>query len=78
MPDKKKYRRSNGEDSIFKHQNGKWCGQINAGMDENGKRKRKTVYGDTRAEVVEKLKELQGGGDSMPHMRGGEPTNILW
>jgi len=45
---------------VFKHQNGKWCGQIGLGVDENGKRKRKTVFADTRAEVVEKLKELQG------------------
>ena len=29
-------------------------------MDENGKRKRKTVYGNTRAEVIDKLKDLHG------------------
>ena len=60
MADKKKYRRSNGEGSVFKHQNGRWCGQISVGVDEDGKRKRKTVFADTRAEVVEQLKELHG------------------
>jgi len=60
MPDKKKYRRSNGEGSVFKHRNGKWCGQINLGIDENGRRLRKTIFGDTRAEVIEKLKALHG------------------
>ena len=60
MADKKKYRRSNGEGSVFKHQNGRWCGQIGLGVDENGKRLRKTVFGATRAEVVEQLMVLQG------------------
>ena len=60
MADKKKYRRSNGEGSVFKHQNGKGCGQIGLGVDENGKRVRKTVFADTRAEVVEQLKMLHG------------------
>jgi len=60
MPDKKKYRRSNGEGSIFRHANGRWCGQIGLGIDENGKRIRKSVFGETRAEVVEQLKVLYG------------------
>ena len=60
MGDKKKYRRSNGEGSVFKHQNGRWCGQISMGVDENGKRIRKSVFGDTRADVVEQLKVLHG------------------
>lgn len=64
MTGKKKYRRSNGEGSVFKHHNGKWCGQIALGIDENGKRTRKTVYGDTRAEVVEKLAVLRGSIDA--------------
>jgi len=64
MADKKKYRRSNGEGSVFKHHNGKWCGQIALGIDENGKRTRKTVYAETRAEVVEKLAALRGSIDA--------------
>ena len=60
MADKKKYRRSNGEGSIFRHSNGRWCGQVSVGFDENGKRIRKSVYGQTRAEVVEKVSQLQG------------------
>ena len=64
MADKKKYRRSNGEGSVFRHNNGKWCGQIALGVDENGKRTRKTVYGVTRAEGVEKLAVLRGSIDA--------------
>ena len=60
MAGKKKYRRSNGEGSIFRRSNGKWCGQIGLGYDINGIRKRKTVFGSTRAEVAKKLIELQG------------------
>ncbi len=60
MAEKKKYRRSNGEGSIFRRSNGKWCGQIGLGYDINGIRKRKTVFGSTRAEVAKKLIELQG------------------
>lgn len=60
MAGDKKYRRSNGEGSVFRRANGKWCGQINIGYDGNGIRKRKTVFGDTRAEVVRKLTKLQG------------------
>ncbi|MHB1316156.1 MAG: tyrosine-type recombinase/integrase [Christensenellales bacterium] len=60
MAGEKKYRRSNGEGSIFKHNNGKWCGQIAAWVGDDGKRHRKSVYGATRAEVVIKLAELRG------------------
>jgi integrase len=58
MADKKKYRRSNGEGSIFRHSNGRWCGQIGVGVDENGKRIRKTIFADTRAGVVKELTEM--------------------
>ena len=58
MPDKKKYRRSNGEGSVYRHKNGRWCGQIGLGVDENGKRIRKTIFADTRAEIVNRLAEL--------------------
>ncbi|MBT3320623.1 MAG: site-specific integrase [Clostridia bacterium] len=58
MADKKKYRRSNGEGSIFKHSNGRWCGQIGVGVDENGKRIRKTIFADTRAGVAKELAEM--------------------
>lgn len=60
MAGEKKYRRSNGEGSVFKHHNGKWCGQIASWVGEDGIRHRKSVYADTRAEVIEKLAELRG------------------
>lgn len=51
-------RRSRGEGSIFKREDGTWCGSITLGV-LDGKRRRKFVYGKTRKEVAEKLQALQ-------------------
>ena len=45
-------RRSNGEGTLFKRNDGRWCA---AYFDENYKRH--YVYGKTQAEVKQKLKE---------------------
>lgn len=51
-------RRSRGEGSIFKREDGSWCASITIGV-LDGKRRRKFVYGKTRKEVAEKLQALQ-------------------
>lgn len=51
-------RRGNGEGSIHQRPDGRWCAVIDLGF-VNGKRKRKYIYGDTRKEVVEKLRAAQ-------------------
>jgi hypothetical protein len=51
-------RRGHGEGSVYKREDGVWCASIDLGV-VNGKRRRKMVYGQTRKEVVEKLKALQ-------------------
>lgn len=51
-------RRGRGEGSIFLHPNGMWCATVSAGYDANGNRKRKSVYGDTKKEVQDKLRTL--------------------
>lgn len=51
-------RRGNGEGSVYKREDGVWCASADLGF-VNGKRKRKLVYGQTRKEVVEKLKGIQ-------------------
>ena len=58
--------RGNGDGSIFfNEQKNRWVAQISLGKDENGKLKRRTLYGKTRKEVKEKLEktiaELQYG-----------------
>lgn len=47
-------KRSNGEGTIFKRKDGRWCG---AYFDKEYKRH--YIYGKTRAEVREKLKNGQ-------------------
>ena len=55
-------KRANGDGSIFYNESkGKWVGQITLGYDENGRRKRKTVYGTTKTEVKQKLKQIEIG-----------------
>jgi integrase len=54
-----KRRNANGEGSIYQVKQGKhkgrWVGQITIGKDAAGRLKRKSFYGNTRAEVREKL-----------------------
>lgn len=53
-------RRARGDGAVYFDDKRKlYIGQIGLGVDENGKRKRKTVYGKTKAEVKEKLKAVE-------------------
>lgn len=51
--------RGRGEDSVYRREDGTWCGQVSLGYDASGKRIRKTVYGKTKKEVLQKIRELQ-------------------
>lgn len=57
-------KRNAGEGSIFQRHDGRWCGILSLGW-ENGRRKRKSFYGKTAAEVQEQL--LKARSD---HSRG--------
>lgn len=53
-------RRARGEGAIyFDEKRGMYVGQIGLGYYDNGKRKRKTVYGNTKADVKTKLKNIE-------------------
>src|SRR3954463_16172856 len=56
----RKKRRGRGEGSVFEREDGLWVGSISLGLTESGKRSRKTVYGSTKREVMDKLDELRG------------------
>lgn len=57
---KKKRRRGNGEGTIFEDKkNKRWIGQYISGITEDGKAIRKSVYGKTQKEVVNKLNEVK-------------------
>ena len=53
-----KRRRGRGEGSIYQRSDGRWCGALTTGADENGKLKRRVVYGRTRRDVADKLARL--------------------
>lgn len=52
-------RRGNGEGSITKLKNGLWMGRVTIGRKKDGKQDRKSLYGNTRAEVSSKMIALQ-------------------
>ena len=53
----KKRRRGSGEGAIYQKADGRWCAAVDLGV-VDGKRARKYVYGKTRKEVADKLKQL--------------------
>ncbi len=59
-------RRGRGEGSIYRRGDGTWCATISAGYSSEGKRRRKTVYGATKADVQDGLRkaasEIAAGG----------------
>ena len=56
---KRNARRANGEGSIIQRKDGRWAGVILLGYKPDGKPNRKTVYGHSQAEVLQKLSELK-------------------
>lgn len=52
-------RRGRGEGSVFRRQDGLWCAVLTAGYDANGKRRRRYVYGPTKAAVTEQITRLR-------------------
>ena len=62
-------RRMNGEGGLYQRSDGRWFGAVVLGYDASGKPKRKTVSAKTKAEALQKLKDLQDkidGGYSPP------------
>jgi len=72
MPAKRGY----GEGSIHKRADGRWSGVIDLGW-KDGKRRRKYVYGVTRAQVVDKVKDVQKAREAGPIPTKGQ-TVAQW
>lgn len=68
-------RRAKGDGSITRRKDGLWQAAATIGYNENGKQKRKTVYGKTKEEVRKKLEDLRqqvsttGVADEDPTLR---------
>ncbi|MEO2019152.1 MAG: tyrosine-type recombinase/integrase [Fuerstiella sp.] len=53
-------KRANGEGTVFQRESdGRWVGRISLGQDATGKRIRKTVYGKTQKEALDKIDDLK-------------------
>jgi integrase len=52
-------RRQHGEGSVFKRADGRWAATVELPRTVSGKRQRKTVYGHTLAEVMQRKREVQ-------------------
>lgn len=75
-------RRGRGEGSVFQRKDGTWCAVLNVGYDGNGKRRRGWIYGDTKAEVLEKfarfrVQTLNGDLGEPQHLKLGQFLD-LW
>jgi hypothetical protein len=67
-------RRGWGEDSLYWWETRKrFVGEISQGYDADGKRIWKKVYGRTKTEVRDKLKELKHELDALQDNRPAEP-----
>ena len=66
-------RRGNGEGSIYQRDNGMWCATIGVGYNATGKRRRRTIYGRTKAEVQKKLAKEASNAS---HMQGVDAEKI--
>lgn len=71
-------RRGRSEGSVFQRSDGKWAAEVSFGFDGAGKRKRKTVYGPSKAAVLDKLAQLRSDATtgSLPDT-GGMTIGLL-
>jgi integrase len=64
QPGKNRSRRGRGEGAVYQRGDGLWTASVSLGYDGDGKRKRRTVYDKTKAEVAKKLRKLQTSVDA--------------
>ena len=70
---RKKKGRGQGEGSVSQRADGTWWARVTLGYDQDGKQKRKAVYGKTKREVIDKLTEMQ---DEINKGTFVDPTNV--
>jgi hypothetical protein len=62
-------RRGRNEGGIYQRADGQWVGSLSLGYDDKGKRIRRTVYGESKKQIQDKLDELR------QKVRGGQPLD---
>ncbi len=77
--DTKKEKRGNGEGSVYQRQSdGKWCASAVVGTDEEGKTIRKTAYGTSRNDALEKLDKLIESAGNLEWVDADKVTLKEW
>src|SRR5438270_13946661 len=71
-------RRGRGEGAIFQRADGLWTASVSLGYDDSGKRKRRVLYGASKAEVQEKLRQVQTDAVSGHLPEAGALTVKQW
>lgn len=71
-------RRSNGEGSIYRRADGRYCAAIVADDPATGRRKRTVLYGKTRRDVLVKLKAATERAASGGPVRDAKATVAAW
>lgn len=71
-------RRSQGESSIYRDDDGRWHGYVSMGLKTGGQRDRRHVSGATRAAVVGKVRELERQRDAGVTASSGRTTVGGW
>lgn len=71
-------KRANGEHSIYRRSDGKWCAAIVADDPVTGERGRTVLYGKTRTEVRQKLKSASARAEIGGPVRDATATVAAW
>jgi integrase len=66
-------RRGNGEGSIYQRADGTWCATISVGYTSEGQRKRRTLFGESKQDVQNKLAKV---ANNLAHQRDIDPQRI--
>src|SRR5262245_5292439 len=67
-------RRGYSEGSIYQRKDGRWTASISLGYRNDGRRKRRDVYGKTKADVAAELRKLQSAADAGALAQSGTMT----
>ena len=73
---KREKRRGNGEGSIYKRSDGRWCATYSGGYNADGKRMRRTLFGKSHEEVRDKLTKTLSTRLDRPEFRA-QPAEAL-
>ena len=72
-------RAASGESAIYQDTDGRWHGYVSMGLKENGRRDRRHVSGDRRADVLPKVRQLEAKRDAgTAGAAGRAPTVGQW